>query len=132
MDRIYCVNKDHCPWMGTCIGHNNRQYFINFLTYVALVAIVYICMMLDFHMKSKIYGQYRKRNLLLHVFNISGDWSVQLISLDNRSLWEDNSRSLPNIGWLHTFPFNFDQFPNYIWNQKCVYGFTTNMQITAI
>lgn len=39
--------------MGTCIGHYNRQYFINFLTYVTLVATLYVIMMIDFKMKSK-------------------------------------------------------------------------------
>ena len=34
MDRNCFMNIDHCPWMGTCIGHQNRRFFVNFLTYL--------------------------------------------------------------------------------------------------
>jgi hypothetical protein len=28
------INEDHCPWIGTCVGHHNRRYFLNYLTYL--------------------------------------------------------------------------------------------------
>ena len=34
MDRILLIDLDHCPWIGNCVGHHNRQYFVNFLTYL--------------------------------------------------------------------------------------------------
>lgn len=36
MDRTLHVYTDHCPWIGNCVGHHNRRYFINFLTYTTL------------------------------------------------------------------------------------------------
>ena len=50
---IYYYNLDHCPWMGTCVGHYNRQYFINFLTYVTSVSFFYVQMMREFRLPRK-------------------------------------------------------------------------------
>ena len=33
MDRKNIDYEDHCPWIGTCVGHHNRRYFNNFLSY---------------------------------------------------------------------------------------------------
>ena len=40
MDRNYSLIIDHCPWMGTCIGHHNRRFFIKFLTYLVLACLL--------------------------------------------------------------------------------------------
>lgn len=42
MDRTFFSNLDHCPWLGTCIGHFNRRYFIRFLTYLSLVCFLFV------------------------------------------------------------------------------------------
>lgn len=50
MDRKMFIHiLDHCPWMGVCIGHENRRYFIRFLLYLALSCflVVTLCVRLN-------------------------------------------------------------------------------------
>ena len=55
-DGSYAVlNVDHCPWMGTCIGHQNRRFFINFLTYVCFGIMLILYLLNTTHAASTAY-----------------------------------------------------------------------------
>ena len=118
--------------MGTCIGHYNRQYFINFLFYVTLVAIMYVIMMMDFDMKSKNRIYKRKLNILFYVLDIDCDWSLYSVSLDCCFIGKDNYWNMWNYGWLQTILINLNEFSYYLWNNQYFQGFATNLSITDI
>ena len=50
MDRNFSVMVDHCPWMGTCIGQQNRAYFIKFLSYLTGGSYLVVTLIHEFRM----------------------------------------------------------------------------------
>lgn len=56
MDRIFFVNSDHCPWIGQCVGHHNRSYFMNFLLYTE-VGLVLEYFLLQEYMSDESYWE---------------------------------------------------------------------------
>ena len=48
----YKVNIDHCPWMGVCIGHTNRRYFVKFLTYLPAACFTVVALVITLDMPS--------------------------------------------------------------------------------
>ena len=81
----YCieVHDHHCPWMGTCIGKRNIKYFVCFLGYTSMHALV-TCIINSVFFGVKTYGnvsrlfdhdedgkeQVPKAERVLHVFNV--------------------------------------------------------------
>ena len=51
MDRSFVLTLDHCPWIGGCMGHHNRQYFNNFITYTTL-GLLYCAYLIEYHRTS--------------------------------------------------------------------------------
>lgn len=47
-------NEDHCPWLGTCIGYQNRRFFINFLTYLNVGMGMILVLLAQVHPLSRI------------------------------------------------------------------------------
>lgn len=56
MDRKFWLIIDHCPWMGTCVGHYNRRYFIKFLTYLTMSVLLVAHLYITLHLPSIIYS----------------------------------------------------------------------------
>ena len=100
MDRKWICNVDHCPWMGVCIGHNNRRYFIRFLLYLDLACFLVVGLVVREHLPSKLYGYFRGWGVYVYVDYWDYYWGVWVIPLVDSSPRPYYTIILRNTRWV--------------------------------
>lgn len=72
----HIVSKKHhyCPWINSCVGHNNDQYYTRFLVFAALVTI-----QSSAHLAMELY--HKKAILYFNIFNLAMSLGVLLSAL---------------------------------------------------
>lgn len=127
MDRTCATNVDHCPWMGVCIGHNNRRFFIRFLVYLDCCCFLVVWVVVRERLASIVFGYCRGGAVCVYGYYwgyYCGVWYLSYLDCTQR---QDHPLVLRNPRWLPTQHQFGHQLLDNIRHQKRPTGIITHI-----